>query len=128
MGQGRLWQDFYASDKTGWTWSGSSTCKPKVHSFVMFSDGSYLTSIEQRAAILPVEAALEVGSMPTFHHDAEHSMVLYLNHLGPALDDSRWNSEDSSSSSDEEFQATPTLSRTSANVYSAYLWLQQRMQ
>ena len=94
----------------------------------MFSDDSYLTSIEQRAVILPIEAALEVGSTPTFHHDDEHPMVPYLDHSGPAHDDSEWDSEDSSSSGYEEFQATPTLSRTSANVYSVYSRLQQRTQ
>lgn len=81
--------------------------------------------IAQRAAILPVEAALEVGIGPTFHHDAEHSMIPYLDHLEPAHDDSGWSSEDNSSSSDEEAQATPALSRPSTNVYSAYSRLQQ---
>ena len=94
----------------------------------MFSDDSYLISVEQCAAILPVEAVLEVGSMPAFHHDGEHAMVPYLDHSGPAHDDNEWDSEDSSSSSDEELQATPALSRTSANVYSAYSQLQQRTQ
>ena len=80
--------------------------------------------IEQCAAILNVEAALEVGIEPTFHHDTEH-MIPYLDHSELTHNDSRWSSEDDSSSSDEEAQAIPALSRTSANVYSAYSQLQQ---
>ena len=108
--------------------SGSLTCRPEVCSFVKFSDSfSYFTPIEQRAAILPVEAALEVGIEPTFHHDAEQ-MIPYPDHCEPAHDDNGWSSEDDGSSSDEEPQATPTLSTASANVYSAYSRLQQRTQ
>jgi len=84
--------------------------------------------IAQRAAILPVEAALEVGVGPTFQHDAEHSMIPYLDHSELAHNDSGWSSEDNSSSSDEEPQATPALSRPSTNVYLAYSQLQQRTQ
>ena len=97
--------------------------------FVVFSDNcSHFMPIARRAAILPVEAALEVGIRPTFHHDTEDLMIPYLDHSEPAHNDSRWSSEDSSSSSDEEIQATPALSRPSTNVYSAYLQLQQWMQ
>ena len=93
--------------------------------FFVFADGSHFTPIEQRAAILPVEAALEMGVGSTFHHDAEDSMIPHLDHSEPAHDDSRWSSEDNSSSSDEEAQASPALSRPSTNVYSAYSQLQR---
>ena len=85
--------------------------------------------IEQCAAILPVEAAWEVGIEPTSHHDSKYLTTPYLNHSEPAHYDSRWSSEDSNSSiGDEEAPATPTSSRPSINVYSAYSRLQQRMQ
>ena len=97
--------------------------------FVVFYDNcSHFMPIARCAAILPVEAALEVGVGPTFHHDAEDLMIPYLDHSELAHDDSGWSSEDSSSSSDEEVQATPALSRPSTNVYSAYSQLQQWMQ
>jgi len=76
-------------------------------------------SIEQHAAIVPVEVALEVGIKPTFHHDAEHP---YLDHSEPAHKDS------SSSHEDDEVQATSASSRASINVYSAYSRLQQQTQ
>jgi len=82
--------------------------------------------IEQHAAIVPVEAALEVGIEPTFHHDAEH---FYLDHSEPAHNDSEWSSEDSSSShEDDKVQATSASSRVLINVYSAYSQLQQKTQ
>ena len=81
---------------------------------------------ERRAAVLPVEAALEVGIEPTFHHDAEHSTMPYFDHSELAREDSEWDTEDSSSSSENE--DTPTSSRTSINVYSAYSHLQQKTQ
>ena len=82
----------------------------------------------ERAAILPAEAALEVGIGSTSHRDDDHSMLPHLDHSEPAHDDSKWSSEDDSSSSEEEAQATPISSRPSTNVYSAYSWLQQRTQ
>ena len=87
------------------------------------------TPIERCAAILPVEAALEVGFEPTSHHDSEYLMTPYLNHSEPAHYDNGWSSEDSNSSiEDEEAPATPTSSRPLINVYSAYSQLQQRTQ
>ena len=94
----------------------------------MFTDSSHFMPIEQHAATLPVEAALEVGVGSTFHHDAEDSMIPHLDHSEPARDDSGWSSEENSLSSDEETQASPVLSRPSTNVYSAYSWLQRWMQ
>ena len=80
------------------------------------------TPTEQRAAPLSVEAALEVGTVPTFPHDDEQSITPYPNHLELSDDDSGWSSED------EDDQATPPSSRGLINVYSAYSWLQQRTQ
>ena len=77
---------------------------------------------EQRAAPLSVEAALEVGAVPTFPHDNEQPIAPYPDHAEPSDDDSGWSSED------EEGQAIPPSSRGSINVYSAYSWLQQRTQ
>ena len=82
--------------------------------------------IEQRAAILPVEAALEVGFEPTSHHDSEYLTAPYLDHSEPAQYDSEWSNDDSDSGIEDE--ATPTSSRPSINVYSAYSRLQQRTQ
>ena len=84
------------------------------------------TPTEQRAAILPVEAALEVGFEPTSHHDSEYLTAPYLDHSEPVHYDSEWSSDDSNSSIEDE--ATPTSSRPSINVYSAYSRLQQRTQ
>ena len=53
--------------------------------------------IEQRAAILPVEAALEVGFEPTSHHDSEYLTAPYLDHSEPAQYDSEWSNDDSDS-------------------------------
>ena len=77
---------------------------------------------EQRAAPLSVEAALEVGAVPTFPHDDEQPIAPYPDHAEPSNDDSGWSSED------EEGQAIPPSSRGSINVYSAYSRLQQRTQ
>ena len=80
--------------------------------------------IEQDAANLPVEAALEVGIRSTFHHDAEDSVIPHLEHSELAHNDSGWSSEDNRSSSDEEAQASSILSRPLINVYSMYSQLQ----
>ena len=96
--------------------------------FFVFSDSSSHSTPTERAAILPAEAALEVGVGSTSHHDDDHSMLPHPDHSEPAHDDSEWSSEDDSSSSEEEAQATPVSSRPSANVYSAYSQLQQRTQ
>ena len=124
MAQEWSWWVFCTSDRTGWTLSGSSTCRPKVYAFVVFTDSSHFMPIEQDAAILPVEAALEVGIGSTFHHDAEDSVIPHLEHSDLAHNDCGWSSEDNSSSSDEEAQASSVLSRPLTNVYSMYSQLQ----
>ncbi|KIM65042.1 hypothetical protein SCLCIDRAFT_23137 [Scleroderma citrinum Foug A] len=58
---------------------------------------------QQCAAILPVEAALEVGVEPTSHHDSEYLTTPYLDHLEPAHYDSGWSSEDSNSSIGDDY-------------------------
>ena len=99
----------------------------RAHFFKRSSRVSLIfTSTEQHAALLSAEAALEVGTRPSFHDDTEISMISYPDHSELIHDDNgRYSDNDTLSSDDDDNdQLAPAPSRILTNVYSVYARLQ----